>query len=97
LFVPGNAGSDRLSTGRCFARYTVIEDSAERAAAHKIFQDWMHQSLETVGGAGLPRPRVEDALARETLASASLALEVETQHRELEEVAFSLGPLVSGF
>jgi hypothetical protein len=110
LFVPGNVGSDRLSSGRCFARYTVIEDSAQRAAAHKIFQDWMHQSLETVGGADLPRPRVEDALgsesldscgagalARETEVAASLALDLEVQHREVEEVAFSSGPLASGF
>ncbi len=94
LFVPGNSGSDRLSSGRCFARYTVIEDSAQRAVAHKVFQDWMQQSAETVGGADLPRPSGRpvggalaresldsggaDALVRETQASTSLALEVET-------------------
>jgi hypothetical protein len=82
LFVPGNPGSDRLSTGRCFARYTVIEDSAQRVAAHKIFQDWMQCRA--------------DALVRETQPSTSLALEVEVQHREVEEVAFSSGPLASG-
>jgi hypothetical protein len=89
LFMPGNSGSDRLSSGRCFARYTVIEDSAQRAVANKLFQEWMQQSAETVCGA--------DAPVRETQASTSLALEVEVQHRELEEVAFSLGPLASGF
>ncbi len=89
LFVPGNSRSDRLYAGRCFARYTVIEDSAQRAAAHKVFQDWMQQSAETVCSA--------DALVRETEVATSLALDVEVQHRELEEVAFSLGPLASGF
>jgi hypothetical protein len=97
LFQPGNTGSDRLSGGRCFARYSVIEDSAQRAVANKVFQDWMQQSAETVGGADLPRPRVAGALARATLASASLALDLEVQHREVEEVASSLGPLASGF
>jgi len=75
LFQPGNEESDRLSSGRCFARYTVIEDASQRALAHKIFQDWMQC------GAG--------ALARET----EVALELEVQHRELEEVVVSSGPL----
>jgi hypothetical protein len=115
LFQPGNAGSDRLSSGRCFARYTVIEDSAQRAVANKVFQDWMHQSAETVCGAdalgresldscgagALARENLDpcgaDALVRETEASNSLAFDVEVQPRELEGVAFSLGPLSSGF
>ncbi len=117
LFRPGSPRGDRLSNGRCFARYTVIEDASQRGAAHKIFQDWMQCSAGAppresfdLCGADLPRARVADALAREsfdpcgadalvreTKASTSLALEVEAQHRELEEVAFSLGPLASGF
>jgi hypothetical protein len=44
LFLPGDALRERLETGKCFARYTVIEDSAERSAANKIFQHWMQES-----------------------------------------------------
>ena len=109
LFQPSNPGGDRLSGSRCFARYTVIEDSAQRAAAHKIFQDWMQcgagalarESLGSCSADALPReyfdPCGADALVRETQASTSLALDVEVQHREVEEDAFSLGPLASGF
>src|SRR6266496_3364280 len=47
LFLPGNPLRERLAAGKCFARYTVIEDSAERSAAYKIFQCWIHESTTT--------------------------------------------------
>src|SRR5215470_6140537 len=31
LFLPGNPLREKLETGKCFARYAVIEDSAERS------------------------------------------------------------------
>jgi hypothetical protein len=34
LFLPGNPLLAKLNAGRCFARYTVIEDAAERSAAY---------------------------------------------------------------
>ena len=46
LFLPGNPLRERLEAGKCFARYAVIEDSAERAAANKVFQRWMQESTE---------------------------------------------------
>ena len=46
LFLPGNPLRERLEAGKCFARYAVIEDSAERAAANKVFQRWMRESTE---------------------------------------------------
>jgi hypothetical protein len=52
LFLPGTALRDRLTSGRCFARYTVIEDSAQRRLATEVFQRWMQDSAETASGIG---------------------------------------------
>jgi hypothetical protein len=46
LFLPGNSLREKLETGKCFARYAVIEDAAERAAAYDVFQHWMQESTE---------------------------------------------------
>lgn len=47
LFLPGNPLREKLETGKCFVRYAVIEDSEERAATHKIFERWLHESTGT--------------------------------------------------
>jgi hypothetical protein len=44
LFLPGNPLRERLETGKCLARYSVIEDAAERAAAYKVFELWLQES-----------------------------------------------------
>ena len=43
LFLPGNPLREKLETGKCFTRYAVIEDSAERSAAYKIFDRWLNE------------------------------------------------------
>jgi len=43
LFLPGNPLREKLETGRCFARYSVIEDSVERSTAYKIFERWLNE------------------------------------------------------
>ena len=48
LFLPGNPLRERLAAGNCFARYSVIENPAERAVAYGIFQRWMQES-STIG------------------------------------------------
>src|SRR5260370_5155281 len=65
-FLPGNPMRERLASGRCFARYTVIEDHAQRAAAYGIFQRWMQESAEAASGIGSCGAR---ALAREAASS----------------------------
>jgi hypothetical protein len=50
LFLPGNPERERLATGRCFARYAVIEDAAQRHAAHADLQQWLSSSSETASG-----------------------------------------------
>jgi hypothetical protein len=50
LFLPGNPLLRKLNSGRCFARYAVIEDAAQRSAAYASFQRWMQESAETASG-----------------------------------------------
>jgi hypothetical protein len=47
LFLPGNPVREKLETGKCFARYAVIEDAAERSAAYKIFERWLSDSANS--------------------------------------------------
>jgi hypothetical protein len=50
LFLPGNPEADRLSNGRCFARYAVIDDAYQRHSACRVFQQWMLSWAETASG-----------------------------------------------
>jgi len=47
LFLPGNPLREKLETGKCFTRYAVIEDSAERSAAYKIFERWLNEKTNS--------------------------------------------------
>lgn len=44
LFLPGNPLLERLASGKCFVRYTVIEDREQRSQACSIFQRWLQES-----------------------------------------------------
>jgi len=46
LFLPGSPERERLSSGRCFARYVVVEDAAQRRSAYAALQRWMTSSAE---------------------------------------------------
>ena len=50
LFSPASALKERIANGRVFARYTVIEDDAQRESAHASFQRWLSQSTEAATG-----------------------------------------------
>ena len=50
MFLPGNPLLRKLNSGRCFVRYAVIEDAAQRSAAYSTFQRWMQDSSETASG-----------------------------------------------
>ena len=50
LFLPGNPLRERMATGRCFARYAVMEDATQRHAAYAALQRWLSSSLETTSG-----------------------------------------------
>ncbi len=46
LFLPGSPARERLTAGRCFARYAVIEDATQRHAAHTALQRWLSETAE---------------------------------------------------
>jgi hypothetical protein len=50
LFLPGSPQRERLASGRCFARYAVIEDATQRHAACGALQRWLSSSSETASG-----------------------------------------------
>jgi hypothetical protein len=50
LFLPGNPLRERLTAGRCFARYAVVEDRQQRQTASAVFQRWLQDSAETASG-----------------------------------------------
>jgi len=50
MFLPGSPLLMKLNSRRCFARYAVIEDAAQRSAAYSTFQRWMQDSAETASG-----------------------------------------------
>ena len=50
LFLPGNPLLAKLNAGRCFVRYAVIEDSAQRSVACAAFRRWMNASAEIASG-----------------------------------------------
>jgi hypothetical protein len=60
LFLAPSPQRDRFATGRCFARYVVIEDAAQRQAALSALQRWMSSSAEVISAT--PQP-VETLLA----------------------------------
>jgi hypothetical protein len=41
LFLPGSPERERFVAGKCFGRYTVVEDPAQRKSAHTALQQWM--------------------------------------------------------
>jgi hypothetical protein len=58
FFLSRNPERERLTSGRCFARYVVIEDAAQRRTAYAALQRWMASSAEAASG--LPQPVSEE-------------------------------------
>jgi hypothetical protein len=50
LFLSGSPARERFASGRCFARYVVIEDPTQRQIALTALQRWMASSAEAVTG-----------------------------------------------
>ena len=107
LFLPGNPLGEKLAAGRCFARFTVIEEVAQRAAACTVFQRWMQESAETAtgmevskepGGAEAPA-RAEDIRSDGAGLQPSLAFAwgMETPTGNADGAVRGRAPLPSGF
>jgi hypothetical protein len=95
LFLPGNPLRERLSAGRCFVRYAVVEDLAQRQTATAIFQRWMQESTETASGIQHEAYR-SSKVVEINKPSTSFAWGMEVQEREAEELKHPQ-PLPSGF
>lgn len=52
LFLPRSPLRERFATGRCFARYSIIEDAAQRLSACSALKKWMTSSAEEASGIG---------------------------------------------
>jgi hypothetical protein len=50
LFLPGSPVRDRFLSGRCFARYAIIEDASQRHAAYLALQQWASSSSDAASG-----------------------------------------------
>jgi len=50
LFLSGSPERERFASGRCFARYVVIEDAVQRRTAHAALQRWMASTAEAASG-----------------------------------------------
>ncbi len=51
MFLPGSPLRERLETGRCLARYVVIEDAAQRQTALAALQQWMNSEAQAASAA----------------------------------------------
>ena len=63
LFLPGHPDRERISNGRCFARYAVIEDPVHRRAASAALERWLASAAETAGGMAAEFPQTAEAPA----------------------------------
>ena len=111
MFLPGNPLLRKLNSGRCFARYAVIEDAAQRSAAYSVFQRWMQESAETASGinscgagalarggvSGNPAVVQERFDSQPSNSSAWGVGFMEVQNREAKETVRRPTPLPSGF
>jgi len=50
LLLPGSPLRERVASGRCFARYVVVEDPAQRRTAYTALQRWMASSAQAASG-----------------------------------------------
>jgi len=113
LFLPRSPLREKLDSGRCFARFTVIEDAVERGTAYAALRNWMEQSAETACGLTsrdqdesrgadiLVRDNPEKALAGapvgESQPSFSFPWGVDAPQRELNGKTVGPARLPSGF
>jgi hypothetical protein len=85
LFLPGSPERERLASGRCFARYAVVEDPAQRKSAHAAFQLWLVASSDTASG-----------LAESQVFAADAPAPMKSSNKEEVQIGVP-APLPSGF
>ena len=91
LFLPSSPLRARLESGRCFVRFAVVPDRAQREAVYVALLHWLAASSEIASGLG------RDAIAPEIEASADTQAKVPVPDCDIKE---GLGPppaLPAGF
>lgn len=99
LFLPGSMVREKLEGGRCFARFTVIEDREQRAAACEAFQRWMRETAETASGLGSESGEASShgPVAPEKQKSLTLAWDRDAAANETKKEASRPATLPAGF
>ncbi len=87
LLTPPQLGKYSDPGGRIFVRYTIVQDEAQRRAAHNAFQRWLTNSVQTATG------MMTDS--DDVTVFAAPASEAEAQHRPAG--VHPPAPLPSGF
>ena len=85
LFTPASPLKDQIDNERVFARYTVIDDEADRHSAHEAFRRWLASSAETGAGVTSELSQARQVAGNET--------DIQAQSEELMPPA----PFPAGF
>jgi hypothetical protein len=91
LFVPSSPLRARLESGRCFVRYAVVPDRAQREAVYIALLHWLAASSEVASSLGQPEtaPGIETA--------ADTPAKVPAADRDIKEGLGPPPPLPAGF
>ncbi|HYY69631.1 MAG TPA: hypothetical protein VE734_07855 [Terriglobales bacterium] len=91
LFLPSSRLRARLESGRCFVRYAVVPDRAQREAVYIALLHWLAASSEVASGLG------QSEIAPETEAPADTPAQVPDDAGDIKETLGSPPPLPAGF
>jgi len=91
LFLPSSPLRPRLESGRCFVRYAVVPDRAQREAVYVALLHWLAASSEVASGLG------QSVLAPEIETSADTQAQVPAPDRDGKDSLGPPPPLPAGF
>jgi len=81
LFMPASPMYERVSSGRCFVRFAVVDDEDERRAAASALKEWLVESAEVASG--IP---VDPALQKDAKPAQASTAEVNARDTKTAEV-----------
>ncbi len=92
LFSPVSALKERIANARVFARYTIVEDQAQRESAYAALQRWLTHSAETASGI-TSEAGFQSATESENAALCAPEPRTQALHPEVKDP----GPIPAGF
>lgn len=90
LFLPASPMYERMSSGRCFVRFAVVDDEDERRAAASALKEWLVESVEVASG--IPVDSTAPAAADGRATEPKKEAKIEERSLELKP-----GPFPAGF